>query len=181
MTRTPSKIARRYAKALFESLDIARVDAVSQILSQLAGAWSESAELRVVLLNPSLPLQERLNVIGDVAAKVAEGDSLLTNFAKVLLENQRVSFLPDISVAFTQLVDILKKRLALEITSAFDLDQNDREAILQQVRADFGSLATIDFNSDSSLIGGLRIKAGDLVLDSSVSGALNGLRESLVS
>jgi F-type H+-transporting ATPase subunit delta len=180
MTRSPGKIARRYARALFESLDLAKVDAVSSTLAELAAVWQNNAELRSALLNPSLPLAERLNVVADITNKVASGDPLLINFAKVLLENQRFTFLPEISVGFTQLVDILKKRLALEVTSAFALDQGDREAILQKVRADFGSLATIEFNSDSSLIGGLRIKAGDLVLDSSVSGALNGLRESLV-
>ena len=180
MTRSPSKIARRYAKALFESFDIARVDAISSNLTELAAVWQTSAELRAALLNPALPLAERLSVIAEITNKVAEGEPLLVNFAKILLENQRISFLPEISTGFTQLVDILKKRLALEVTSAFDLDQSDKEAILQKVRADFGSLATIEFNSDTSLIGGLRIKAGDLVLDSSVSGALNGLRESLV-
>lgn len=181
MTRSPSKIARRYARALFESLDIAKVESVSLTLSDLSKAWEANSELRAALLNPAIPLSERLAVAHQVTSKVSASEPLLVNFSQVLLENQRFSFLPEISVAFTQLVDILKKRLALEIISAFDLDQGDRDAILQKIRTDFGGLATIDFSTDSSLIGGLKIKAGDLLLDSSISGALDGLRESLVS
>ena len=181
MSRSPGKIAKRYARALFESYEPSRLEDVAASLKTLSAAWESSDELRSSLLNPAVPLSERFAVIEELCRRVGKGDAAMMNFGKLLLDNGRVAALPEISSAFSLLLDLLKKRLALEVTSAFDVDSSEREQILEQVRRDFGGLASIEWKTDSALIGGLRIQAGDLLLDGSISGALADLRTSLTN
>ena len=179
MSSSPSMIARRYAKALFESYEPAKLEAAQVLIADLAKVWAGNEILRTALLNPGVPIAERMLAFEEIASKVGQGDSLLINLSKVILENGRLSYLPEIAAAFALFVDMSKKRLALEIVSAFELDASERDSILAKVKQDLGGLATIKWSTDSSLIGGLRIRAGDLLLDSSIVGALNDLRESL--
>jgi F-type H+-transporting ATPase subunit delta len=181
MARSPSKIARRYARALFESYEPQKVESALAALQKLSAAWESNAEMREILQNPGVSLAERMIAVEDITKLASHDDIYLGNFTKLLLENGRITLLPEVVSAFAQLVDILKKRLALEIVSAFELDQAERESIAARVKNDFGGMASIEWRTDSGLIGGLRIKAGDLLLDSSVAGALAELRESLVA
>ena len=181
MSRSPSKIAKRYAKALFESYEPAKLEEIAASLQVLAKLWEENEALRTVLINPAVPLGERLSVVEELSRRAGNNDSSFINFGRLLLDNGRISSLPEISTAFALLLDLLKKRLALEVTSAFDVDSSEREQILEQVRRDFGGLANIEWKTDSALIGGLRIQAGDLLLDGSISGALADLRTSLMN
>lgn len=181
MSRSPGKIAKRYAKALFDSYQPAQLEDVAGWLRSLSQAWSDSEELRASLLNPAVPLNERIAVVEELSRRAGSGDASLINFGRLLLENGRIAHLPEVSVAFSLLVDLLKKRLALEVVSAFDIDSGEREQILEQVRRDFGGLASIEWSVDSAIIGGLRIQAGDLLLDGSVAGALADLKTSLMN
>lgn len=181
MSRSPGKIAKRYARALFESYEPARLEEVSASLQQLSHAWSENGELRSVLMNPAVPLTERLAVAEEISKRAGNSDPQLINFGRLLLENGRISILGEIATAFVLLLDLLKKRLALEVTSAFEIDGGEREQILEQVRREFGGLASIAWGVDSAIIGGLRIQAGDLLLDGSISGALAELRTNLIN
>lgn len=178
MAKTPSKIAKRYARALFESFEPAKLEGVLSALQLLSNAWEGNESLRAVLLNPGIQVSERLAVMADLA-KRASGEEFLSNFCQLLLENGRVALIPEVTTGFSTLLDLLKKRLALEVVSAFDIDSTEREQVLEQVRRDFGGLATIQWSVDPAIIGGLRIQAGDMLLDSSIAGALADLRANL--
>ena len=179
MAKTPSKIAKRYARALFDSFEPAKLESVLSALQLLSNAWESNEGLRSVLLNPGIKVSERLAVINDLAKRASGGDDFVSNFSQLILENGRVALIPEISSAFSTLLDLLKKRLALEVVSAFDIDNTEREQVLEQVRRDFGGLATIQWSVDPEIIGGLRIQAGDMLLDGSIAGALADLRSNL--
>lgn len=179
MAKTPSKVAKRYARAIFESLEPAKLESAVSALNALTAAWSENENLRAALVHPGIILAERAAVVEALAKRVGNDDALIVNFAQLLLENGRIAILPEVSAAFSALVDLLKKRLALEITSAFEIENAEREQILEQVRRDFGGMASIQWGVDREIIGGLRIQAGDMLLDGSIAGALADLRESL--
>jgi F-type H+-transporting ATPase subunit delta len=181
MSRSPGKIAKRYARALFESYDPSKLEEIAAALQDLANAWTSNESLRTALVNPAVPLSERQSIVEDIARRAGNNDQFLINFSCLLLENGRIASLPEVATGFALLLDLLKKRLALEVTSAFDIDGGEREQILDQVRRDFGGLASIEWHVDKEIIGGLRIQAGDLLLDGSVSGALADLRTSLIN
>ena len=174
-------VARRYARALFELYKPTELEAARDALSAVAVAWEGSIELRAAVLNPSRPLAGRVAVLRDIAAKAASGDQTLANFMAVLLENNRVSAIAEISKAFALHVDQLKKILSLEITSARPISDGEMNSLKAEIEKQYGSLSKIEWKVDAKLLGGAVVKAGDKVLDSSINGSLERLREELVS
>ena len=87
--------------------------------------------------------------------------------------------MPEVSEYFGRLVNELKKVLSLSVVSAFPLSDSERDEIVSRIQNEFGSMASISWEVDPGLIGGLVIKSGDLVLDNSVKGALGKIKLSL--
>ncbi len=180
MATVEGKVAKRYARALFELTAVPDLDRMNDGLKGIAAVFGESLELRHALLNPGVPLAERVAAAQDVA-RVAGGDVVtLQNFMGVLLENSRVELLAEIAKEFAALVAHVKKILALEVISAFPLSEGERQEIQARMQNDFGSLAALSWSVDPALVGGLVIKSGDRQLDGSVKGALERAREALL-
>ncbi len=175
-----SAVARRYAKALFELCQPADMDSTRAALVAFGEVWVKSVELRGAMLNPALPLAERERAISSIAEQFRAGDSHLRNLLVTLLRNHRLSVIEEVSKAFSALVDQYKRMLSLEITSAFPLAENERTALHSALTRELGSQATVEWRVSSDLLGGLRIKAGDKLLDGSVRGALDRARTELV-
>lgn len=173
------KIAKRYAAALFELCEPASLEAVRDALKEIAELWLQSDEFQDALRNPALTSDARIGILRDLAARYPQKQEILGNFLAVLLENRRLDELPMVASIFASMVAELRKMLSLEISSAFELSEGERTEIAAKVKADFGSLATIEWNTQPELIGGLRIKAGDKLLDHSIQGSLERMRSAL--
>ena len=180
------KLAKRYARALFELCEVPKLDQQLVALTALANLWKGSAELQSALLNRATPIEQRVAVMQDLAAKL-EGSKLegsdknFINFAALLVENERISLLPLILKVFSKMVDTLKKTLALEIISAFPISEQERGELKKSVEGQYGSMASIEWKVDRELIGGLIVKSGDKLLDSSVKGSLERIRTELIN
>jgi F-type H+-transporting ATPase subunit delta len=181
MSKAHGKVSKRYARALFELYDSSSVEGVRDSLSAMATIWSTNTELREGLRNPAHPLKERVQALGDIAQRMRAGDKTFANFLTVLLDNGRIGALPGIATSFSAMVDELKRRLSLEITSAFPIEENEKQETVTRIQREFGSLASVSWNVNPEIIGGLIVKAGDRLLDTSVSGALENLQESLLN
>ena len=181
MAKGQGIIAKRYARALFESYEAKELDAKAEALRELATTWSENAELRSTLGNPAVSNVERSEVLGQLAGMLASGDELFSNFCKLLFENRRLGELPAVSATFDALLAALKKELALQITSALPLPQGEKDKIEEHAKKEFGCLVSIDWQEDSELLGGLVVKAGDTILDGSVSSSLEQIRSTLLA
>lgn len=180
MATSEGRVAKRYARALFELTAVPDLDAVSGSLAAVADAFESSIELRHALVNPGIPLPSRIAVAQDVARATGASSETLTNFIGVLLENGRVEQLGEIVREFSALVAQVKKILALEVVSAFPLGDAERREIHDRIQKDFGSMASLAWSVDASIVGGLVVKSGDLRLDGSVKGVLDRARESLL-
>ncbi len=180
MAKVEIKVAVRYARALFELCPPADLDQLSEALKLLAAAWKENIELRNVLLNPAIKLSQRQEVLQDLAKGVLPASITLQNFVSLVLEAGRVSSLEQIAKEFQKLVDSLKKVLALEVTSAYPVAEEERRQVLERLQSEYGTLASVDWLVDTALIGGLSIRSGDRVLDNSVRGSLEKISKSLV-
>lgn len=175
------KIAKRYARAYFEAAAPADLGGLREGLEELGAAWRGSADLRAALENPAVPLSERIAVARDIAGKIRPGDASFGNFLEIIVENKRLETLPAVSRAFGHMLDELRKLLALEVTSAFELGADEKQSFAKQIESKFGSLASITWRVDPQLLGGLQVKAGDRLLDNSIHGALEKMRASLLS
>lgn len=181
MSHGTGRIAKRYAKALFEATNPQGLEAMRDALIQLASIWSSTMEIRAAVLNPSLTAEVRQRVAGEIANAVKSGDKEFSNFISILVENKRAAAIPEIAQQFSAMFDELKAALSLEITSAFEVSSDERSKYEQKIRQDFGSLAKIEWKLDAELIGGMVIKSGDRLIDSSIKGSLQKMAAQLLA
>ena len=175
MAASQSKIGKRYARALFNATKPAALETTRETLHSFAKTWSTSAQLREAMANPAVPHEQRISVIKELA-KASAADEGLSNFLVLLITNRRINALPQIATAFSSMVDEIKKLVALDITSAFPMEESERAQIAAKVQKDFGSLATISWHVDRALLGGLTVKNRDKLLDGSIKGSLERVR-----
>src|SRR5690606_13951679 len=137
-------IAVRYARALFELVSDDSLEAVNDTLAHLAQAWRESVELRHALLNPAIALDERIAVLRELISSAPKAD-LLGDFLAVLLVNGRMSAIEAVQRSFASQLAAKKNMLALTITSAFPILEQERSAILEKVQQECGGLVAIEW------------------------------------
>ena len=129
-------------------------------------------------MNPAVALTERIAVLQDLV-RASPNAKELGNFLALLLENGRIGALPEVQQAFATELAALKNVLALEITSARPVSEEEQSEMLEKLKTECGSLVSIEWQQDPDLIGGLLIKSGDRVLDNTVRGSLKKIRQSL--
>lgn len=174
------KSAKKYASALFQALPHAELESYSVALWKLASVWEGSQDLRQAFTNPRVTEHEKALIAGDLAQALLPDAPRCRNFLRLLAESGAMSCIPEAALAFQGLYDALRSRLALEITSAFPTPEHERTEFEHQVRREFGELASFSWQVDPQIIGGLRVRSGDRVLDGSVQGALERLGEQLI-
>ncbi len=174
-----STIARPYAKAAFEYARDQKQ--LAQWGEQLATAAAVVADqgLKSALNDPSLTAEQQARIFSEVC-----GDALgvhARNFIAVLAVNKRLSLLPEIYVLFAQYKANQEKTVDVEVISAFDLADSTRDTLAAVLGKKLERQVNVRTATDKSLLGGVLIRAGDLVIDGSVRGRLNKLAAALNS
>ena len=164
------KIARPYAIAAYrQARDESQVAEWSAMLELLA-AVTRDAQMRALIADPRVDV-ERL------AATVIEvcGDGLSAtgrNFVRLLAHNRRLALVEAMRALFTAERTRDEQRTEVRVASAFALDDNQTAAIVDAMGRRLGTAIEVTVEVDESLIGGVVINAGDLVIDASVRGQL---------
>lgn len=180
MAKVEHRVAKKYARALFELGEPSELETLETMLQDYAVVWADNLELQEVMANPSIAVAQKVEIIRDLAALHPENSEMFTNFLSVLVSGGRMPCIAAIGEIFSEMLAALKKQLALTVVSAFPLEAAEQEAIQKRAEEDYGSLVTISYEVDQELIGGLQVKAGDKLFDSSVKGSLQRIREELV-
>lgn len=168
---------RMYARALYEAArDKGTVADVRSQLAGIAGALEESPALGAFLANPQLDNASKADVLGQVADGATE---VLRNFLRLIAAKGRAGELGGIAQEFELLVDQAEGRVAVELTTAFALSDDEAAAIVQKIEAASGRTVEATRSVDPDLIGGLILQAGSLRVDASVRGRLERLRREL--
>ena len=170
---------RMYARALYEAaLEAGRVDAVNRDLGAFADAVEASPELAAFLANPQVDPTAKSGVLGELS----EGaDELVRNFLRVIADKGRSAQLPEIRRELQALVDRAEGRIAVELTTAYELSDDDAARIVGQIEQASGRTVEATRKVEPGLIGGLILQAGSLRVDASVRGRLERLRHELVT
>jgi len=170
---------RLYAKALFEAADDSgRVDAVQRDLGEFAAAVEASPELSAFLANPQVDPAAKVGVLGELS----EGsDDLVHNFLRLIAAKGRAGQIPGIRDEFQALVDRAQGRVAVELTTAFELSDDEAAAIVAQIEQSSGRKVEATRKVDPELVGGMILQAGSLRVDASVRGRLERLRHELAT
>jgi F-type H+-transporting ATPase subunit delta len=169
-------LATRYAAALFELADSKKaLDAVAADLTQLQRMIAESADLRSMMNSPLLDRAEQTK--GMVAVVKAAGFNDLTQkFAGLIAQNRRLFVLPAIIRAFLKLLADRRGEMTAEVTAARPLTSDQQAAVAEAIRKAVGSKVSIDLKVDPELLGGLVVRVGSRMIDSSLKTKLRKLQ-----
>jgi F-type H+-transporting ATPase subunit delta len=172
-------LARPYAKAVFaEAQEKKTLAAWSDGLALLA-AYAANADMAKVLVHPSLTASQQATALTDVC-----GDKLTDaakNLVSILAENKRLPLLPEIAVLFEELKAQLENTVDVSVTSAYALSDEQISKLTTALKAKLQSDVKISTTVEKELIGGAIIRAGDLVIDGSLTGKLSKLAEAMKS
>jgi|TARA_B110000503_G_C7161524_1_gene419890 F-type H+-transporting ATPase subunit delta len=174
-----STLARPYAKAAFSAaVDGGSIAAWSIALETLA-MITETEAVNELLLSPSVNALDKAKTMASIAGDLCnEGTA---NLLVVLSENDRFALLPEISAQFELLKAEHEKSADVVVTSAFALSDAQQNTLTVKLSAKLDRAVALTVNVDSALIGGVIIRAGDLVIDDSVRGKLSKLAEAMNS
>ena len=170
-------VARTYARALFEAAkEAGRIEDVREQFDWLAEAIREVPELQAVIRNPELDPPEKA---GALVAIMRDADELVRNFVRLVAEKGRAPMLEEIAREYDALVAAEERILNVELTTAFELSEEQASSIVEQIEQASGRRVEANRTVDPALIGGVVLKVGTLEVDSSVRGRLERLRREL--
>ena len=173
-----STIARPYAQAAFDiAKEAGDLKGWSDML-QLIAVVASDALMQDMISNPAIETSKVVDVIIGVA-----GDNLndtAKNFINVLAENGRLNVLAEIAELYEQHRAEAEKTVEAEVTSAFPLSDAQKQQLIDALKNRLGRDVSLVAKTDENIIGGAIVRAGDLVIDGSVSSQLDKLGNSLM-
>lgn len=170
------QIARPYAQALF---DIAQsegsLDRVEAGLVSIGALSQDSEDFARFLGSPVISAEAKAAAMESILAK-AKPDATVANFVKVVAANGRLFALPVMIKAFRDLASAARGEVSAEVTSAVPLSRAQVTSLAATLKAKIGKTVTLNEHVDPSLIGGLQVKVGSQMIDSSLKTKLTAMK-----
>jgi F-type H+-transporting ATPase subunit delta len=169
-------LSRRYTRALFQlAAETQQEEKTGQEVEEFYGAYRDS-ELQAVLTSPAFSAESRRKVL----LRVIESQklsALTTNFLSLLLERDRLSYLPSIVASYRRFLNQAKGRVEAKVVAAGELQPALVEQLKQTLRRISGKEIVIHEEHDPTLIGGLVVELEGKVYDGSVRTQLDIMRQ----
>ena len=174
-----SGVSGRYATALFElARDEKSIDAVKTDLDGFDALLSESADLKRLVRSPVFSADAQLKALSAVLEK-AGISGIAAKFLKVLTANRRLFAVSDVIRAFRALVAKFKGEATADITVAERLSDKNLDALKTALKSVSGKDVALNVKVDPSIIGGLVVKLGSRMVDSSLRTKLNSIKHAM--
>ncbi len=174
-----SKISRRYAKALLGiGQEDGNYEAYGKCLQDFARFCSENDEFFKVVSTRVFSVEDRKKVL-EIVLERTDFPEVVKNFLRLLLEKGRIGAIADISEYYAKLTDEISNITRASIITARPLKEDALTKLTKALEGLTGKQVKTVVSEDDSLIGGVIVKIGDLVLDGSVRAQIEGLKESL--
>ena len=169
-------MAGRYAAALFElAKDQRQLDEVERNLSALSQMLEQSGDLRRVVLSPVITTDDQAKAFNAILAKAGVA-GLVGNFVNLIVRNRRLFALKDMIKAFRAQLARERGEVSAAVTSAHPLTPEQMQALADSLRISIGKNVRIETRVDPNLLGGLVVKIGSRMIDSSLRTKLNNLK-----
>jgi F-type H+-transporting ATPase subunit delta len=170
-----ASLAGRYASALFDlARDERQIESVSNSLDTVKAALAQSADFKAITTSPLINREEAGKAVA-ARADVMKLDPLTRRFLGVLAHNGRLSQLDAVIRTFARLAAAHRGETTAEVTSAFPLGDDQIAALKANLKARGGSDVAIDAHVDPSILGGIVVRLGSRMIDSSIKTKLNNL------
>ena len=172
-------MAGRYATALFElALEANAVEAVQADLDRFDALVAESTDLTRLVRSPVFSAEEQLQALSAVLDR-AGISGLAANFLKLAASNRRLFAVRDMIKAFHALVAQHKGEVTAEVTVAEPLKDQHVDALRAALKSVTGKDVDLDIKIDPAILGGLIVKLGSRMVDSSLRTKLNGIKHAM--
>jgi F-type H+-transporting ATPase subunit delta len=173
------EIARVYARSLFEvATEHDTLDVVHGQLAEFAEALSDSHELQMFFFSPYFSTEEKQ---AGLRRAVTEADEQFVNFLSVLLENHRMPVIFRVRREYDRLWREANQLLAVQITSAVQLDPSVAERVGDEIGRQTGRTVELTSAVDPEILGGIVVRVGNSIIDASIRTRLDNLRKQVVN
>ena len=174
-----SGVAGRYATALFElARDQKSIDSVRADVDKFAELLAGNPDLTRLVRSPVFTAQEQGKALDAVLAKAGIG-GIAANFLKVLTANRRLFAVNDVIRAFRVLVAKFRGEATADVTVAEPLSDKNLDALKSALKSVTGKVVTLNVKVDPAIIGGLVVKLGSRMIDSSLRTKLNSIKHAM--
>jgi len=172
-------IAARYATAVFElAIDGKALPALEKDVDALEAALADSADLQTLLTSPLYSREEQGSAIAAVAKKMKLSEST-SNVLALMASKRRLFVLPQLLSSLRTRIATHKGEVTAEVTSAKALTKAQTESLAKTLKAQIGADVKIKATVDESIIGGLIVKVGSKMIDTSIKSKLNALQNTM--
>ena len=174
-----SGVSGRYATALFDlARDERSIDAVRADLDRFEVMLADSADLKRLVRSPVFSADSQSKALAAVLDE-AGISGISANFLKVLTANRRLFVVSDVIRAFRALVARFKGEATADVTVAETLSDKNLDALKTALKSVTGKDVALNVKVDSSIIGGLVVKLGSRMVDSSLRTKLNSIKHAM--
>ena len=169
-------VSDRYASALYDlAAEKKLVDPVLEDLSNLKNILKDNKELSLVVKSPLITSIDKLNIFESLLKKI-NANELTTTFIKVIEKNKRFSNLASIITQFMNINSQKRGDVLADITSADELNDDQKNNITNQLKSILGDKLSLSFDVDKNIMGGLIVKVGSKMIDTSIANKINKLK-----
>jgi len=170
-------IAHRYAQALFDIAVQENLDRVEAELQELTQCVDQNPEVAHVLYHPHISLTEKKEIMNKIFAD--QLSVTVRNFLNLLIDRRRQNYLAEITQEFSRLADEARNIVEAQVYSAVPLSEAQEARLKEQLMRMTGKNVRMIKEVCPELIGGVRVKIGDRVIDGTVAYKLKQMRQSL--
>jgi F-type H+-transporting ATPase subunit delta len=172
-------VARRYASALADVVIERREEReVQNEVEHWASMIDSNPQLKEVFANPTVAYDQKQSVLEALISRTRVRETT-ASFLRVLLRNQRLAQLPEVSARFGQVLDERGGIVAAEITTARPIPEELKKTLHETLASATGRTVRLTFATDESIIGGLVARIGSTIFDGSVENHLERLADGL--
>jgi ATP synthase F1 delta subunit len=173
------EIAQVYARSLFEvATEHDKLDVVRDQLAEFAEALDASHELQMFFFSPYFSTDEKQEGLRQT---VTEADESFLNFLSLLLENHRMPVIFRVRREYDRLWREANHLLAVQITSAVELDPSVAERVGDEIGRQAGRTVELTSAVDPEILGGIVVRVGNSIIDASIRTRLDNLRKQVVT
>ena len=169
-------VSDRYASALYDlAAEKKLVDDVLGDLSNLKNILKDNKELSLVVKSPLITSIDKLNIFESLLKKI-NANELTSTFIKVIEQNKRFSNLASIITQFININSQKRGDVLADVTSADELNDDQKNNITNQLKSILGDKLSLSFDVDKNIMGGLIVKVGSKMIDTSLANKINKLK-----
>ncbi|MFC6686725.1 F0F1 ATP synthase subunit delta [Jhaorihella thermophila] len=172
-------IAERYATAIFEiAQENNDLDGLEKSINDLGAALAESADLRTLIQSPLISRSEQEAAIVAIADKMGL-TPVMKNALALMAEKRRLFVVPQLIAALRAKLAEARNEVTADVVTAKPLTKAQTEKLAKVLTERVGKTVNVNTTVDESLIGGLVVKVGSKMIDTSIRSKLNSLQNAM--